>query len=151
MRVNVAWHVCENSLPERSKRQNLKWLWEKDRRNVEVFYNFLSFLFACLFVLVGIFSFLNTNTALQYLHFIRLQAFLSFFQLIFPIKYDRLHFYNSASLSLCRFFFFFFLLLWRANGEKTIQYTGYWSTPITAEKKSVQGVGERRGTGHSDR
>lgn len=27
------------------------------------------------------------------------------------------------------------LLLWRTNGEKSIQYTGYWSTPITAEKK----------------
>lgn len=38
-----------------------------------------------------------------------------------------------------------FSLLWRTNGEKSIQYTGYWSTPITAEKKSVQGVREEGG------
>lgn len=82
---------------------------------------------------------LKYRTRLLYLHVTRHHLFFLFFRLFFfHMKCYHLHFYNSF-LSISR------LLLWRTNGEKSIQYTGYWSTPITAEKNSVQGVGEQRG------
>lgn len=163
MWINVAWHVCKQCAREDKKGDFGVNDWQEDRRDAEAIATPFSFLFAFLFLAFfpslvikqkGIPAVLQRQKHVYCIYMSSASRLFSFL-ISSPQFFSNPLFFPHAILSLTFLQFFslplFFLLLWRTSGEKSIQYTGYWSTPITAEKKSVQGVGERRGTGHSDR